>query len=348
MFINPHVQIKEAMKCLDKVGEKVLIVVNDQNRLLGMLSDGDLRRRIIKNGNLDGTVADCYNHNPIAVREDYDLNDVKQLMTIHKIELIPILDCSDNVVDVLIWSNLFENKKRERPKLEMPVVIMAGGKGTRLDPFTKILPKPLIPIGDKSIIEIIIDNFQEYKVNHFFISVNQKSKIIKSYFEELNPPYSISYIYEPKPLGTAGSLRYLQGKINGSFIVTNCDIIINADYNDIADFHIKNDNDITIVASMKQYRIPYGICEIENGGILSQIIEKPEYHFLVNTGMYILKASTLQLAPNEELFHMTHLIQNSKKAGGKIGVYPVSENSWIDTGEWEEYKNALKTFKIQL
>jgi NDP-sugar pyrophosphorylase family protein len=225
-------------------------------------------------------------------------------------------------------------------------VIMAGGKGTRLDPFTRILPKPLIPIGDKSIIEIIIDKFLKYQINHFIVSVNEKSKIIKSYFEELNPPYSISYIHEPKPLGTAGSLKYLDKKDCHSIIVTNCDIIIDADYADLVDSHLKDNNDITLVASMKQYKIPYGVCEIENGGALKTIIEKPEYNFLVNTGMYIIKTESLKLVPFEEYFHMTHLIEKVKAAGGKIGVYPISESSWIDTGEWEEYKNALKAFNL--
>ena len=221
---------------------------------------------------------------------------------------------------------------------------MAGGKGTRLDPFTRILPKPLIPLGEKTVIEIIIDSFVECGVGKFYISVNYKSKIIKSYFEELNPPYAIEYIHEDKPLGTAGSLRYLRGNLETSLIVTNCDVIIKADYRDIVEHHLANRNDITLVASLKNYNIPYGVCDIENGGVLIRIQEKPEYNFLVNTGIYLLRPETLELIPENEFFDITHLIEKAKGAGGKIGVYPISDKSWIDTGEWAEYKNAIGHF----
>ena len=230
--------------------------------------------------------------------------------------------------------------------IDLPVVIMAGGKGTRLDPFTKILPKPLMPIGDKTVVEMIIESFVEYGIKLFYLSVNYKSKIIKSYFEELNPPYRVEYIYEDKPLGTAGSLKTLYGKLNGSLLVTNCDIIVKTDYADLVDFHFENKNDITLVASLKNYNIPYGVCEIENGGLLTRIMEKPEFNFLVNTGMYVLQAETLELIPDNELFHITHLIETVKEKGGRIGVFPISENAWIDTGQWAEYKKALQQLNL--
>ena len=228
----------------------------------------------------------------------------------------------------------------------MKAVIMAGGKGTRLDPFTRILPKPLIPIGDKTILEIIIDKFMDYRVNHFYISVNHKAKIIKSYFEELDPDYDLTFLYEEKPLGTVGALKQLEGKIEGNIVLTNCDIIIDADYADILKNHRDNNNGITVVASLKHYNIPYGICEIENGGTLVCIKEKPEYDFLVNTGMYIIDSKLVKFIPENEFFHITHLIEAVQKQGTRIGVYPISENSWIDTGEWVEYKNAIEKLKF--
>ena len=134
--------------------------------------------------------------------------------------------------------------------------------------------------------------------------------------------------------------------MNGSLLVTNCDIIVKTDYADLVDFHFENKNDITLVASLKNYNIPYGVCEIENGGSLTRIMEKPEFNFLVNTGMYVLQAETLEFIPDNELFHITHLIETVKEKGGRIGVFPISENAWIDTGQWAEYKKALKQLNL--
>jgi dTDP-glucose pyrophosphorylase len=346
LLIRCGSRVRDALKQLEETERKTLFVVDDEKRLVGALTDGDIRRWILAEGNLDGTVEKICNTNPCTVHEGYDVEWVKKEMLGKRIGAIPVVNTRKEVVDVLFWENLFGAtlvRKLARP-IELPVVIMAGGKGTRLDPFTKILPKPLIPLGDKTVIEIIIDTFVDCGVASFYISVNYKSKIIKSYFEELNPPYAIEYLYEDKPLGTAGSLRQLRGSIKTPLIVTNCDVIIKADYRDIVEHHISSRNDVTLVASLKNYSIPYGVCEIENGGTLSRIQEKPEYNFLVNTGMYLLQPETLELIPENELFHITQLIEKVQGAGGRIGVFPISDKSWIDTGEWIEYKNALKQF----
>jgi dTDP-glucose pyrophosphorylase len=339
-------RIKEALKQLEETERKTLFVIDDESRLIGTLTDGDIRRWILAEGSLDGMVENICNKTPRVVAIDYDAEQVKLEMLENKIGCIPVVNANREIIEVLFWENLFgEGVARKQVKpIDLPVVIMAGGKGTRLDPFTKILPKPLIPLGDKTVIEIIIDSFVECGAGKFYISVNYKSKIIKSYFEELDPAYEIEYIYEEKPLGTAGSLRYLCGKIDTSLIITNCDVIIKADYHDIVEQHLSSGNDITLVASLKNYSIPYGVCEIVNGGTLNKIREKPEYNFLVNTGMYVLEPETLEFIPENEFFHITHLIEKVKAEGGKIGVYPISDKSWIDTGEWAEYKKALGHF----
>ena len=181
---------------------------------------------------------------------------------------------------------------------------------------------------------------------HFFISINHKAKIIKSYFEELSPSYSIEYIEETKQLGTIGALAFLTGKLSKPILVTNCDIIIDTDYNELLEFHLNNNYDISLVASVMQHKIPYGICEIENGGILSKFSEKPEYSFLASTGMYIINKSLLQLIPENTFYHITHLIEKVRGNGGKVGVFPISENSWFDTGEWQEYRKTLGRFNF--
>jgi dTDP-glucose pyrophosphorylase len=336
-------RVRDALKQLEETERKTLFVVDSTNRLVGTLTDGDVRRWILAEGSLDGAVEALCNRQPCVAYGDYNLDAVRKEMLEKKIGSIPVIDASREIVDVLFWEDVFGDGVVRKPSqpIDLPVVIMAGGKGTRLDPFTKILPKPLIPLGDKTVIEVIIDSFVECGVGAFYISINYKSKIIKSYFEELNPTYTVNYIQEDKPLGTAGSLRFLRGRISSPLIVTNCDVIIKADFRDIVDHHLSGGNDITLVASLKNYNIPYGVCEIESGGGLSRIIEKPEYNFLVNTGMYLLQPETLDLIPENEFFHITHLIEKAKSTGAKVGIYPISDKSWIDTGEWVEYKNAV-------
>lgn len=222
---------------------------------------------------------------------------------------------------------------------------MAGGEGSRLAPFTKILPKPLMPIGDKPIIEIIIGRFMDFGCNDFYLSLHYKANIIKAYFKDFEHQYKITYIEEEKPLGTAGSLLFLKDHIKKTFFVSNCDILIEADYADILKFHNRKKNKMTLVSSMKNFTIPYGVCEIENGGILKDIKEKPEFDFFVNTGMYVLDKAVLGDIPKNKLYNMTDLISDYLKKGEKIGVYPVSEKSWLDMGQLEALQEMLNKFE---
>lgn len=342
LSISRHTPLKEALRKLDEGSEKILFVVDDEHKLFGALTDGDARRWILANGDLSAPVEKVCNSNPTWRTRDYDVEEVKRLMLERNLIAIPILSDSRDIQDILLWDEIFsEEAKPAKSRISIPVVIMAGGKGTRLDPFTKILPKPLIPIGDKPIISHIIDRFREYQINDFYVSVNHKARIIKAYFEEINVPYNIDYILEDKPLGTAGALKFLEGKLEGNFFVSNCDIIVEADYDKILEHHLKTGCDITMVASLKHYSIPYGVCDLDSQGNLLQIREKPGFDFLVNTGMYIINASVLAYIPKDEFFHMTDLMDKVKEKGGSVGVFPVSDKAWIDVGEWSEYKEAI-------
>ena len=345
--ILPQATIKEAMEAMGKASEKVLLVVDNDKKLIGALTDGDIRRYILKGRDLIGTIQEAYNPNPIFVfQEDYNLEKIKKVLTKNKIDLVPILNQSRKIVDFITWDKVFgNNRKSENQKLDVQVVIMAGGSGTRLEPFTKVLPKPLIPVGDKPVIDHIIDRFRAYGVCQFYLTIHHMSKILRAYFEEKNPDYSIGFAEEDEPRGTAGSLKLLKDKLNKPFFVSNCDIIIDANYSDIFRFHANNDYDITLVASAKQFNIPYGICELNGSGSLKRIQEKPEYNFLVNTGLYVLNPVVIDLIPEDKLFHITHLMDKVKENKGTIGVYPVSENAWIDVGQWAEYRNALKVIE---
>ena len=314
-----------------------------ESRLIGSLTDGDIRRWILSDGDLKAQVLRVCNREPYVVEEDFATEQVRTKMLNDNLGCIPVVNPSREIVRLLFWKEIFQSGAAINPKrrLNLPVVIMAGGRGTRLAPFTSVLPKPLIPVGDRTVIEIIIDQFLPYGLDRFHLSVNYKSKILKSFFEELAPSYSVAYLEEKEPRGTAGALRALYSPSPEPLIVTNCDIVIQADYAELVSFHTENNYDLTLVASLKDYHIPYGVCELEKGGSLARITEKPQYSFLVNTGMYVVRRDRLDLIPEDTRCDMTDFIEQIKMAGGRIGVFPIGENAWVDTGEWTEYRKAL-------
>ena len=342
LFIKENVSIKEAMKQMGEGAEGILFVVNGDQELIGSLTDGDIRGWILADKSLKESINKVFNKKPVFVKEGYPIDDVKKLMIDKKIEWIPVVDDSNRVLNIYLWEDVFDDgRKRDRPKIDIPVVIMAGGKGTRMDPFTRILPKPLVPIGEKPIAEIIMDNFHKSGCTDFHLILGYKGEMIKSYFDNTTLPYKLNYTWESEALGTAGGLKLLSKDMPDTFFVSNCDIIIKADYRDIYDFHIKNNCQITLVSSMHHFKIPYGVIEITAGGELKELIEKPEYDLLVNTGMYVVQKEALKMIQKDQVLHFTDLMAlvNEK---GKVGVYPVSEKSWLDTGQWEEYRETVK------
>jgi dTDP-glucose pyrophosphorylase len=343
-FLLPQTHtIRQAMEQLEKTEEKTVFVVDENSRLIGALTDGDIRRWILSDGDLKARVLQICNRKPFVVDEGFATEQVRKHMLNGNFGCVPVVNPSREVVRLLFWKEMFQDGAaiKAKPHLHLPVVIMAGGQGTRLAPFTSVLPKPLIPVGDRTVIEIIIDQFLPYGLDRFHLSVNYKSKILKSFFEELAPSYSVEYLEEKEPRGTAGGLRALYSPTPEHLIVTNCDIVIQADYAQLVSFHTDNNYDLTLVASLKDYHIPYGVCELEKGGSLARITEKPQYSFLVNTGMYVVRRDRLSLIPEDTRCDMTDFIELIKRAGGRVGVFPIGESAWVDTGEWTEYRKAL-------
>jgi len=341
--VRPDITIREAMKALDTTAEKCLLVVDGGKKLLGTLTDGDLRRSILGGAQFTHDISGCFKKEPIVlVSGTFKNEEISVLLREHKLDLIPVVDGDGMVVDYMTWTSLGEKKRPALDLSRVPVVVMAGGKGTRMEPFTKVLPKPLVPIHDKTVIEHIIERFTDVGCNEFHLTVNYKGRILKAYFEELQPNYEVYFVDESEPLGTAGSLRLLQGTGNLPFFVTNCDIIIKADYAALYEFHCKGGYDVTLVASAKKYVIPYGTCELNGDGHLSRIDEKPSYDFLVNTGLYVLNPDVLKLIPENTFFHITHLIEKVKDQGLTVGVFPIDDDAWIDVGQWAEYRKAVE------
>lgn len=342
LFIKTDATVKDALRKLDKTAEKTILVVDEKNKLIGTISDGDLRRGLLKNNDLNQSIESVYNKNPKFVYDKYYSADVvKKMLLENKIELIPVLDSNNIVVNYIKWNDLFDSKEKavhKDRKINIPAVIMAGGKGTRLEPFTNLFPKALIPLGEETVVESIMGEFIKSGVNKFVFTVNYKAQIIEAYFNTIEKNYEITYVKEQSYLGTAGSLSLLKGHLSGDFIVSNCDIIVKADYADVLDFHKKQESSLTILSSVQHHKIPYGVINFTDGGKVTDIQEKPEFSFIINTGVYILNSSVLDLVPSDTKYDMPDLINKIKENGGKVFTYPVNENDYIDVGQWEEYK----------
>jgi len=345
ILIKPDNTVKQALKHMDAMGEKTLIAIDGKNKILGTVTDGDIRRWILRKKSLGVKITKVMNRQPLTLKKGFRMEQAKALMLESEIECLPVVNVNREVISSVWWTDFFKKKPKHNKLLRLPVVIMAGGEGIRLSPFTKVLPKPLIPIGDKPVIELIIERFLQYGCSNFFFSLNYKSNMIKAYFNDFEHSYKINYLLENKPLGTIGSLHLLKKEIKKTFFVVNCDVLIEADYSDMLKFHRQQGNKITIISSMKNFTIPYGVCEIQSGGILRNIHEKPEQEFLVNTGMYILDPSVISDVPQNRFCNMTDLIKGYLKRNEKIGVYPVSEKAWLDIGQIETLYEALKKFE---
>ena len=341
LLIEEDCTLLEAMALLDKVSRKILFVVR-QDKLVEALTDGDIRRWILKKGELNATVKDIANYQPKYLREEDKLSS-KEYMKQNSIEAIPILSADDEVISITFINDEEIEKKNS---LNIPVVMMAGGYGTRLYPYTKILPKPLIPIGEIPIAEHIINRFNNDGCNDFFLIVNHKKNMIKAYFNEIKKNYSITFIDEKKPLGTGGGLSLLKGIIDSTFILSNCDILIQEDYGKIFKFHKEKCNLITMVCSLKRMVIPYGIVEIGQYGILENMQEKPELSFLVNTGMYIVEPKVIQDLSDDQIADFPDIIEQYNKAGEKIGIYPIGENNWMDMGQLDEMEEMKRKLEL--
>lgn len=342
--IDFNITILQSLEKMDIEGVKSLIVLKN-NSFLGLLTIGDIQRAIIKGVSLNSTIELILNPSKIYASKNDDIKTIKDKMYRIKAECMPVLSANGELIDVYFWKDLFGIKQNaSREKIDLPVVIMAGGKGTRLLPLTNVIPKPLIPLNEKTILELIMDQFKEIGCSRFYMSVNYKYEILKYYVENLESSYNINFFKEEQPLGTIGSVSLLKDKIHTPFFVSNCDIIIDQDYRDVYEYHKQNNNMITIVTAIKSYKIPYGVIEAGNNGMLTDLSEKPEISYMINTGVYILNPELIGQIPENKFYHITDLIEKTKNNGGRIGCFPVSEKSWTDIGDWNEYLKYIKSY----
>jgi len=331
ILIKTNSTIQDTLVKLQNSSLKCLIVTNKKKTLLGTINDGDVRRAILKNAKLSSKILKYYKKNCyfIRYRELSKINTSEKLKKL-KISLIPIVDKNMKVIDY-VADNINFDKPSLKNNKKIEIIIMAGGLGTRLKPYTNILPKPLLPFKNKTIIENVISKFTTYGLNKFIISLNYKNILIKSFFKELSPNFKVSFLEENKPLGTAGILYKLKNK-NRNYIISNCDVIFDLDYNDLIKFHEKKKFDITLVASVQKDKIPYGVCKVQNNR-LQNIVEKPEKNYLANTGLYLVNSKVFKLIKKNENISFVDLINKAISKKMNIGVYPITSNAWIDLGQ---------------
>lgn len=342
--IQSDTSLLSALKKMDAEGVKLLFVF-DVEQFLSILTIGDIQRAIIKNIEMTAPVSTILDTNKKFVSTTESKEDIRAKMLKLRTECMPVVDSDGNLVEAYFWKDLFsQSETLQRAGIDLPVVIMAGGKGTRLKPITNVIPKPLIPVGDKTILEEIMDQFEAIGCRQFYMSVNYKSDMMRFYLDQLDHKYQIEFFEEPKPLGTIGSVTLLKGKISTPFFVSNCDIRIDQDFRDVYEYHQNNHNDITIVTAVKSFRIPYGVIETGADGLMTGLREKPEQTYMINTGVYILNPELIDEIPEGEFFHITHLMEKVKARGGRVGCFPVSEHAWRDMGEWPEYLKMIKVF----
>lgn len=333
--------ILQSLKRMDEIKVKMLFVY-DGEKFINILTIGDIQRSIIKGVDMNQPVNTILGFNKKFASPSDTRESIREKMMVLRSECMPVVDDKGNLVDVYFWNDIFKHTEaQKREKIGLPVVIMAGGKGTRLKPITNVIPKPLVPVGEKTILEVIMDQFESIGCKKFYMSVNYKADMMEYYLSLLEHKYDIEFFMEDKPLGTIGSVSLLKGKITTPFFVSNCDSINDQDYRDVYDYHVQNKNDLTIVTMIKSFHIPYGVIETGEDGIMTALHEKPELNYQVNTGAYILNPECIDEIPQGEFFHITHLMEKITARGGRVGCFPVSEGSWHDMGEWPEYLKMI-------
>lgn len=342
VLIEENTDIRTAVEKLERVRCKVMYVTKN-GKLVASISDGDVRRFILRNGDVSLTLPHIANYNPQAFLGERK-EEVNKVFEDTDIFSVPIINSNNEIVSIIFRNG---NRIDREYYLNYPVVMMAGGRGTRLYPYTKILPKALIPVGEIPISEMIFNRFHNYGCNDFYILVNHKKNMIQAYYDAIEREYHVTYIKEDKPLGTGGGLFLLKDIIDKDFFLINCDIMIDADYSEIVNIHIKDNNFITIVAAKYSHTVPYGVISCTDEFEYCGMQEKPVNEYLINTGMYLVSHDVLKRMPKEQNISFPELIDIFRGEGEKIGVYCVNESAYMDMGQLEELEKMRKRLDLK-
>ncbi|WP_242830029.1 sugar phosphate nucleotidyltransferase [Butyrivibrio sp. XPD2002] len=332
------ISISEAMSKINTNASGILFLIVETGVLSACITDGDIRRFLLAGGSMDAPAIDAANKTPKVASS---IEEAKNLYHKRNWIAIPIVDNNNRIIDVYTGDG---NEEHKKAVLNTPVVINAGGRGTRLDPFTKVLPKPLIPVGELPIIELIMKEYQSYSCNDFHIIVNYKKELMKAYFLDAEKSYNISWYDECEPLGTGGGLSLLRGKMESTFFFANCDALLTANYESMLKFHKENGNVITMICAYKNVNIPYGVVEMGEGGVIQSMKEKPLMSFLTNTGIYIVEPEVIDDIEDDVSVGFPDIVERERQKGKRVAAFPVSENDWMDMGQLSE----LEKMRVKL
>ena len=352
LIVKTSSSIKESLFKLEHNQEKCLIVIDEKGYYKGTLNDGDVRRAILLGANINSKIKKYVKKNSFYLKEkDLEKKENVEIIQLinnlkkEKIDIIPVLTITKKIKTYLSTNNTkTELSLSNKVNLKnIPLVIMAGGRGTRLKPFTEVFPKPLIPVNNIPAVEHIIRFFNKSDIKKIFLTLNYKKKLIRSYFED--NIFKLKYIEEKKEMGTAGSLSLLKNKIKSDFFCCNCDTLLKINLEKFYDYHKKGKFMMTLVVATKNYGVPYGSCLLDKNGNLKKIVEKPNNDYLINTGLYIMKKNTIDIIHKNNIKNMDELIRLITRKKMKIGVFPISDSNWTDVGEWSEYNKLILNTK---
>lgn len=338
IIVKESSSVIEVLKIIDESSKQLALVVDENNKLLGTISDGDIRRALLKKISLNESIKNIYFKKPTIASINDSREEIINLCKIKKIHQIPIVDNKGNLIGIEVLNELISNKKKSNK-----VILMVGGLGTRLHPLTEKTPKPMLEVGKKPILLTIVEKFAEYGYSDIVMCVNHKADIIRDYFGDgAKFGVNIEYVLEDKRMGTAGALSLINEKITEPFFVMNGDLLTNVNFQHLHDFHTSNLSMATMCVRDYDFEIPYGVVNIKNTKILS-IDEKPLHKFFVNAGIYIFDPEVLQFIPKDQFYDMPTLFNKLINENLKIISFPIREY-WIDIGRTEELEKANNEF----
>lgn len=338
ILLSPEASIIQTMKIIDETTLQFAVVIDENKRILGTVTDGDIRRGILKGLSLDASIKEVMNGFPVFETIGKEVSYYKEFMKKFNIKQLPIVNENKQIHNVLFFDDMIKPVKKKNT-----VILMAGGLGTRLRPLTNYIPKPMLKVGEKPILESIIENFKAYGFNEFILSVNYKKEKIIDYFQDgSNFDATISYIEEGKRLGTAGALSLLEAKPDYPFIVMNGDLLTKINYEQLLDFHNETNSVATMCVREYEYQIPYGVLKTENHRLLS-IEEKPIHKSFVNAGIYVLNTEILEFIPRNEFYDMPDLFKKLIHIKKEVSAFPLREY-WLDIGRMDDYEKANYEF----
>lgn len=340
LFVSEHATIREAMTVIDHGLCKTALVVDESRHLKGVVADSDIRRALLKGFTLESQTHEIMNRNPLSMPQGLSKKQARQLVQHHKRDILPVLNKQGCVVDAMPLVESLEAKK-----FENEVVLMAGGRGERLMPLTREIPKPMIEVGKKPMLEILLENFLSNGFSKFRISVNYLGDSIEEYFGDGSKwGASISYISEDKPLGTAGALSLMQ-QPKLPFIIMNCDVLTKVDFELLLEHHNETKSLATMCVTQQEVSVPFGVVEHDNF-TLEKVIEKPIFTYLINAGIYVLSPEVLSLVEHDTFLDMPTLIERVQKEMGQATLFPLHEY-WLDIGTHRSLEQANNDFNNQ-